>query len=139
MVNKVTLIGRLGRDPELRRLPSGAAVAKLRIATSERYRDGAGAWREETEWHDVTLWRAMAERAERQLRAGMLIYVEGKLSYKTYEDREGRQQRRPEVVAAALRLLDRGESTVPVPVAPPLSKPGEGSEALSAFLGGDED
>ena len=57
---------------------------------------GKGQWREETEWHDVTLWRAMAERAEQQLRAGMLIYVEGKLTYKVFEDRQGQRQRRPE-------------------------------------------
>ena len=136
MVNKVTLIGRLGQDPALRRLPSGVAVASLRVATSERYRDGEGQWREQTEWHDVTLWRGMAERAEQQLRRGMLVYVEGKLSYKAYEDRSGQQQRRPEVVAGALRLLDRGGDGPPASDKPAPSRPGEGSDALSSFLDG---
>ena len=138
MVNKVTLVGHLGQDPKLRRLPSGVAVASLRVATTERYKDSEGHWREETEWHDVTLWRAMAERAEQQLRKGMLVYVEGKLSYKTYEDRAGQPQRRPEVVAAALRLLraaDAPRDPGPAPRTP--ARPGEGSDALSSFLGGE--
>lgn len=137
MINKVTLVGHLGQDPSLRRLPSGVAVATLRVATSERYRDGSGEWREETEWHDVVLWRGLAEGAERRLRKGMLVYVEGKLTYKTFEDRGGQRQRRPEVTAAALRILGRGGGPEGSPEGPrPAAKPGEGSDALSSFLGG---
>lgn len=135
MVNKITLIGHLGADPEMRRLPSGAAVAKLRVATAERYKDKGGQWREETEWHDVTLWRGMAERAERQLRRGMLVYVEGKLSHKVYEDRHGTKHKRAEVVAAALRVLD-GKAPAEAPAPPKPSAPGEGADALSDFVKG---
>ena len=107
MVNRVTLVGYLGGDPQLRRLPSGVAVASLRLATSEHYRDRAGEWRERTEWHDVTLWRGLAERAEKQLRAGMLVYVEGRLSSGRYADRAGVEHRTAEVNAERLRILRR--------------------------------
>ena len=135
MVNKVTLIGHLGADPEMRRLPSGVAVANLRVATSERYKDKEGHWREDTEWHDVTLWRGMAERAEQQLRRGMLVYVEGKLSHKVYEDRQGTKHKKAEVVAASLRLLDKKDAA-PAQVPRPPVIPGEGSDALSSFVNG---
>ena len=135
MVNKVTLIGHLGADPEMRRLPSGVAVANLRVATSERYKDKEGHWREDTEWHDVTLWRGMAERAEQQLRRGMLVYVEGKLSHKVYEDRQGTKHKKAEVVAAALRLLDKKDAAPAQSPRPPVV-PGEGSDALSSFVNG---
>ena len=138
MVNRVTLIGHLGADPELRRLPSGVAVANLRVATSERYRDKEGAWREDTAWHDVTLWRGMAERAEQQLRKGMRVYVEGKLSYKVFEDRAGTQHKRAEVEASALRLLD-GKTQAPATSgasAEPPAAPGAGADALSSFVKG---
>ena len=106
MINRVTLVGRLGRDPDLRRLASGVAVARLRLATSERYRDGEGRLREQTEWHDVALWRGLAERAETQLRKGTLVYVEGKLSTREYTDRQQVARRVTEVVASVLRILD---------------------------------
>ena len=106
MINRVTLVGNLGRDPELRRLADGAAVARFSLATSERYRDRAGAWRERTEWHDVSLWRGLAERAE-QLRRGMLVYVEGKLSTRRYTDRAGVDRKATEVVGSYLRILER--------------------------------
>ena len=123
MVNRVTLVGHLGGDPQLRRLPSGVGVARLRLATSERYRDGSGEWRERTEWHDVTLWRGMAERAEAQLRAGMLVYVEGRLSSRRYADRAGVEHRAAEVEAAVLRILNRrddvgGGGEQPAPARP---------------------
>ena len=135
MVNKVTLIGHLGADPEMRRLPSGVAVANLRVATSERYRDKDGHWREDTEWHDVTLWRGMAERAEQQLRRGMLVYVEGKLSHKVYEDRQGTKHKKAEVVAATRRLLDKRDAAPQELTRPPVV-PGEGSDALASFVNG---
>ena len=109
MINKVTLIGNLGRDPELRRLESGAAVAKFSVATTESYRDDSGGWRDSTEWHDVVLWRQLAERAESQLRKGMLIYVEGKLSTRSWQDKDGNPRKTTEVVASYFRILNRRE------------------------------
>ena len=89
MVNKVILIGRLGRDPEVRRLENGTAVAKFSVATTEAYKDKAGEWQNQTEWHDIVLWRQLAERAERDLKKGMLVFVEGKLTHRKYQDKEG--------------------------------------------------
>jgi len=109
MINKVTLVGNLGRDPELRRLESGAAVAQFSIATSENYKDRNGEWQSQTEWHDVVLWRNLAERAESQLKKGMLIYLEGKLSTRKWEDKDGNPRKTTEVIGSYLRILNRRE------------------------------
>ena len=89
MVNKVTLIGRLGADPEVRRLENGAAVAKLNIATNENYRDKNGEWQKLTEWHNVVVWRWLAERAEQYLKKGSLVFIEGKLTTRKWQDKDG--------------------------------------------------
>ena len=107
MVNKVILIGNLGRDPEVRRLESGAVVAKFSIATSESYRDKDGNWQDQTEWHDIVVWRTLAERAEQYLKKGMTIYLEGKLTHRTWQDQEGKNRKTTEVVADYFRILDR--------------------------------
>ena len=80
------LIGRLGRDPEVKRLENGAAVAKFTMATDESYKDKDGNKVEQTEWHNVVCWRTQAEMAERYLKKGMLIFVEGKLTHREYQD-----------------------------------------------------
>jgi len=109
MINKVTLVGNLGRDPELRRLESGAAVAQFSIATTENYKDRNGEWQSQTEWHDIVLWRNLAERAESQLKKGMLIYLEGKLSTRKWEDKDGNPRKTTEVIGSYLRILNRRE------------------------------
>lgn len=109
-LNKVMLIGRLGRDPEVRYLENGAAVAKFSIATSESYKDKEGNWQELTEWHDIIAWRVLAERAEKQLAKGKLIYVEGKLTHRKWTDADGNNRRSTEVVAQTFRLLEKRES-----------------------------
>lgn len=106
MVNRVTLIGNLGRDPEIRRLENGAAVAKFSIATDEGYKDTSGTWVDRTEWHEVVAWRSLAERAETMLKKGMMVYVEGKLSTRKWQDQEGKDRYRTEVVANFLRILN---------------------------------
>jgi len=111
MVNKVLLIGNLGRDPEIRRLESGAAVAKFSVATNENYRDKNGEWQTITEWHNVVAWRGLAERAERDLKKGGQVYVEGKLTTRKWQDKEGKDQYTTEVVALMLRSLERRESS----------------------------
>lgn len=110
MINKVTLIGNLGRDPEMRFLEGNVAVAKFSVATNENYRDKNGDWQTNTEWHEVVAWRGLAERAEKQLHKGSLVYVEGKLTHRKYQDKEGNDRYTTEVVANTLRLLDRRES-----------------------------
>lgn len=105
MVNRVILIGNLGRDPEVRRLENGAVVAKFPMATNESYKDKSGEWQTLTEWHDIVVWRSLAERAEAQLKKGMPVYVEGKLTHRTWEDQDGNKRRTTEVVANYFRSL----------------------------------
>ncbi len=111
MVNKVTLIGRLGKDPEVRRLESGAVVAIFTMATSESYRDKNEEWQERTEWHNIVVWRYLAERAERDLKKGKLIYLEGKLTHRKYQTAEGQDRYITEVVGNNFRLLEKREGT----------------------------
>lgn len=111
MVNRVILIGNLGRDPEVRRLENGAVVAKFSIATNESYKDKSGEWQTITEWHDVVVWRQLAERAERDLKKGKLVYIEGKLTHRKYTDKDNIERYTTEVVANSLRLLEKRESS----------------------------
>lgn len=107
MINKVTLIGRLGKDPEVRTLEGGAMVARFSVATSESYKDKTDQWVEQTEWHQVVTWRDLAKRAGDQLKKGMLIYVEGKLTYRTWKDTDGKEQKTTEIVANSYRILNK--------------------------------
>lgn len=111
MINKVILIGNLGRDPEIRTLESGAKVGKFSVATNENYRDKNGEWQTLTEWHNIVVWRAVADRAERELKKGSMVYIEGKLTHRSWQDKDGVERYTTEVVANLLRLLDRRESS----------------------------
>ncbi len=88
-LNRVTLIGNLGQDPEVRTIPSGASVCTLSIATTDRYKDRNGEWQESTEWHRVVLWERLAEIAGEYLRKGSQVYIEGKIVTRSYEDKDG--------------------------------------------------
>lgn len=99
MVNKITLIGNLGADPEVRAISSGVKVARIRLATSESYKDNDGNWQDRTEWHTVIMWRDQAERAEKWLKKGMTIYVEGRMTYRDWETSEGQKRLSAEVVS----------------------------------------
>lgn len=104
-VNKVILIGNLGADPEVRHLESGAAVAQLRIATSETYTDrNSGEKRTQTEWHNVVLWRGLAEIAEKYLNKGNQVYIEGRLRTRSYEQ-DGTTKYVTEIVGNNLTML----------------------------------
>lgn len=105
MVNRVILIGNLGADPEVRRLENGAVVAKVRLATNENYKDRNGEWQSLTEWHDIVMWRNLAERAESQLNTGAQIYVEGKLTHRVWQDQDGKNRKTTEVVANYFRMV----------------------------------
>ena len=112
MVNKVILIGNLGRDPEIRHLESGASVAKFPVATNESYRTKDGDWQQLTEWHDVVAWRYLAEKAERDFKKGKLVYVEGKLTHRKWQDKDGIERYTTEIVASNLRLLERRDASL---------------------------
>ncbi|MEQ9466909.1 MAG: single-stranded DNA-binding protein [Ekhidna sp.] len=104
-VNKVILVGRLGKDPEVRHLENGATVANFSIATSETYKDRqTGEKREQTEWHNVVLWRGLAEVAEKYVKKGDMIYVEGKLRTRSWE-KDGVTRYTTEVVGDNMTML----------------------------------
>ena len=104
-VNKVILVGRLGKEPEIRHLESGAAVANFSMATSETYKDrNTGERREQTEWHNIVLWRGLAEVAEKYLHKGDMVYVEGKLRTRSWE-KDGVTRYTTEVVGDNMTML----------------------------------
>lgn len=115
MINKVILVGNLGQDPEVRHLESGSTVASFSVATNENYKDKAGEWQTITEWHNVVAWRGLAEMVERSYKKGMQIYVEGKLTTRKWQDKDGNERRTTEVLANTLRILggrdDRSSSS----------------------------
>ena len=105
-VNKVILIGNLGKDPEVRHLENGAAVANFPIATSETYTDrNTGQRVENTDWHDIVVWRGLAEVVEKYVKKGTKVYVEGKLKKRSWQDKEGNTRYTTEVVADELTIL----------------------------------
>lgn len=118
-VNKVILIGNLGKDPEVRHLENGAVVANFSIATSETYTDRTtGERRENTDWHNIVLWRGLAEIAEKYLRKGQKIYIEGKLKTRSWQDKEGNTRYTTEVVADEMTMLSRADQNAPTSSAP---------------------
>lgn len=111
MINKVTLIGNLGRDPEIRHLEGGTAVVKFSLATNENYRDKNGEWKTETEWHDIVAWRQLAERAAKDLHKGSTVYIEGKITHRKWKDKEGQDRYSTEIVANTIRSLEKRENS----------------------------
>lgn len=109
MINKVTLIGRLGSDPEIKRLEGGSVVGRFSVATSDSYKDKDGNWQESTEWHNIVVWGPLAERAEKHLKKGMQVYLDGKIAYRKYTDKENIERNITDIVAATLRTLEKAE------------------------------
>jgi single-strand DNA-binding protein len=107
-VNKVILIGNVGKDPEVRHLENGAVVANFTLATSENYKDkNSGERIENTDWHDIVVWRGLAEVVEKYVRKGHKVYIEGKLKKRTWQDKEGNTRYTTEVVADEMTMLSR--------------------------------
>ena len=105
-LNKVMLIGNLGKDPEVKYTPSGTPVAKLALATNERFKDKDGQWADRTEWHNIVLWQRLAEIAGEYLKKGSKVYIEGRLQTRSWDDKQTNQKRyMTEVVASDLLLL----------------------------------
>jgi single-strand DNA-binding protein len=110
MINKVILIGNLGRDPELRNLPNGNAVVNLSLATTERQKDKDGNWGDHTEWHRVSCFGKMAENVARFTKKGSQVFVEGKLRTRKYNDKDGVERYSTDILADNIRFLGgRGE------------------------------
>ena len=105
-VNRVTLIGNLGRDVELKYTSSGVAVATFSVATSESWKDADGGQKESTQWHTLVAWKKLAEICSEYLKKGSKVYIEGKIQYRTYDDKNGVKRYVTEIVAERLVMLD---------------------------------
>ena len=110
-VNKVILLGNLGKDPEVRRLDDGRGVANFSLATSETYKNKSGEKVTNTEWHNIVLWSPLADIAENYLKKGSQVYIEGKISNRSYEDKDGVKKYISEVVGREITLLGRPPSS----------------------------
>jgi single-strand DNA-binding protein len=106
-VNKVILVGNLGKDPELRYTAGGTAVCTFSLATSERYKDRDGQQQEKTEWHNIVAWRQLAEICGKYLVKGKQIYIEGKIQSRSYDDRDGNKRYITEIVVDQMQMLGR--------------------------------
>jgi single-strand DNA-binding protein len=111
-VNKVILVGNLGRDPEVRTFPDGGSVCNITIATTRNWKDKAGEKQEETEWHRVVFRERLAEIAGEYLRKGRSVYVEGRLKTRKWTDKEGKENYTTEVLADQMQLLGSREGSV---------------------------
>ena len=108
-VNKVILIGNLGKDPELRTTPQGTSLARFSIATTTVWKDSSGAKKEKTEWHDVVAWERLAQICGEYLHKGKQVYVEGSLQTRSWEDQNGQKRYKTEIKASNVVMLGRRE------------------------------
>ncbi|MBP1706226.1 MAG: single-strand binding protein [Chloroflexi bacterium] len=135
-LNKVMIIGNLGRDPEMRYTPSGQAVTQFTVAVNRNYKGQDGNWQEETEWFRVVTWGPLAERTAEYLRKGRKVYVEGRLQTRQWEDQQGQKRYTTELVANTVTPLDpRPQGDVPPP---PGDRPGAVSPLRGAAPAGEE-
>ena len=123
----MTLIGNLGKDPEMQFLEGNIAVAKFSLATTETFKDRSGKLISQTEWHTIVLWRGLAELAQKYLHRGILVYIEGRLKTRSWEDKEGNKKFATEVVGDNLIMLDKKADGSP------------GTPGLEGFEGPDND
>ncbi|MBI4809763.1 MAG: single-stranded DNA-binding protein [Nitrosomonadales bacterium] len=150
-VNKAILVGRLGKDPETRYMTNGEAVTNVSLATSENYKDKSGEKQERTEWHNLVFYRRLAEIAGEYLKKGSLIYVEGRIQNRKYQDKEGKDRYISEIVVNEMKMLgskstgggsfevmDEQQSSAPARSAP-AAKPAAAPAAKGNFDNFDDD
>lgn len=113
MINKVTLVGNCGQEPEIKPLSTGTTVATMSVATSDSYKDKDGQWQQNTEWHKVVVWGKMAENLK--VSKGDVVYVEGKIVNRKYQDKNGENRVSPEVVASYVRIIEKRDKSGTAP------------------------
>lgn len=113
-VNRVILIGNLGKDPDIQFLEGNIGVAKFSLATTETFKDRSGRLISQTEWHTVVLWRGLADLAQRYLHKGSLVYIEGRLKTRSWEDKEGNKKFATEIVGDNLIMLEKRSDGTPI-------------------------
>ena len=135
-INKVILVGNLGKDPEVRHLEGGAVVAKFPLATSETYKTKDGQRVDQTEWHNIVMWRGLAESAEKYLRKGSLVYIEGKIRTRSWDDKEGNKRFATEIVADTMTMLSSRKPDEGQHHTPSEQKPASSEESPSVDMSG---
>lgn len=126
MLNKVMIIGHVGQEPEVRYVGeagNGTKVATMRVATTERYKDKSGETKERTEWHNVVLWRGLADIVEKYIKKGSKVYVEGKLQTRIWEDQSGQKRSSVDIVAEKMEMLGGKSEAQPTAPQKPQAKP----------------
>jgi len=119
-INKAILVGNLGKDPEIQVIEGNISVAKFPLATTESFKDKSGKQTASTEWHNVVLWRGLAELAQKYLHKGSLVYIEGKLKTRYWEDKDHNKRSLTEIIGDSLVMLDkRNDLPIEVPGSPP--------------------
>jgi len=137
-INKVILVGNLGKDPEVRALESGVKVAQFSLATTESYKDKEGNWKDQTEWHNIVAWRYLADKAENNLHKGSQIYLEGKIKTRQWTDQNNVTRYSTDIIAEKFIMLGRrgdNQNMPPIPsesdyqsTAAPTQKTGQATE-----------
>lgn len=110
-LNKVLLIGNVGKDPEVRHLENGSMVARFSLATTEKFKDKNGEFQEQTEWHNVVCWRSLAERIEKYVKKGSQLFVEGKIRTGSWEDKTGQIRYTVEIIADNIQILGKKQDS----------------------------
>ena len=118
-VNKVILVGNLGKDPEVKYLDNGVAVANFSLATTENYKNKEGEKVSQTEWHNIVLWRGLAEIAEKYLKKGASVYIEGKIKTRKWEDKDGVTRYNTEILTDNMTMLGGKRDSKENPINPP--------------------
>jgi single-strand DNA-binding protein len=130
-VNKVILVGNVGKDPEVRYLENGAAVCNFSLATSESFRNKNGERETRTEWHNIVLWRSLAEVAEKYVRKGSQLYIEGQIRTRSWDDQNGAKHYTTEIFANSMQMLGRKSDEQPAPLTNQQSAPQVTSSPIS--------
>jgi single-strand DNA-binding protein len=130
MVNKVILVGRLGKDPEMRYTAGGVPVTHFSLATDESWKDQNGERQKRTEWHNIVVWNKLAETCNQYLSKGKMVYIEGRIQTREWDDKDGNKRRTTEIVASDMRMLERKSEGAPMSEGPaerpaPAAKPME--------------
>ena len=110
-LNKVLLIGNVGKDPEVRHLENGSMVARFSLATTERFKDKNGEFQEQTEWHNIVCWRSLAERVEKYVKKGSQLFIEGKIRTGSWEDKTGQIRYTVEIIADNIQILGKKQDS----------------------------
>ena len=139
MVNRVSLIGNLGRDPEMRYTQSGTPVCNFSLATTERYQDRNGQRQERTEWHNIVVWSKLAEICNQYLSKGRQVYIEGRIQTREWDDRDGNKRRTTEIVAQDMKMLGSAGQVGGGPPSERASRPqGETSDQMEVGISDDD-